>query len=134
MNESKGLVAGYPQSMLDILGTCNIAAVHGPSHRLMRGSLLSLISPTMMKDHLLPKIDDFMRNYLCGWDDLETVDIQEKTKHVRFLSFSLSFSLCFLDIESESRVYILYWGCNVFNMSEQFIVFVKKKINYYHSF
>jgi len=86
MNESKGLVAGYPQSMLDILGTCNIAAVHGPSHRLMRGSLLSLISPTMMKDHLLPKIDDFMRNYLCGWDDLETVDIQEKTKHMAFLS------------------------------------------------
>lgn len=123
MNESKGLVAGYPQSMLDILGTCNIAAVHGPSHRLMRGSLLSLISPAMMKDHLLPKIDDFMRNYLCGWDDLETVDIQEKTKHVRFLSFSLSFFLCFLDIESESRVYILYWGFNVFNMSEQFIIF-----------
>ena len=83
MNESKGLVAGYPQSMIDILGTCNIAAVHGPNHRLMRGSLLSLISPAMMNDHLLPKIDDFMRSYLCGWDELETVDIQEKTKHVR---------------------------------------------------
>ncbi|KAG2316398.1 hypothetical protein Bca52824_019520 [Brassica carinata] len=86
MSESKGLVAGYPQSMLDILGTCNIAAVHGPSHKLMRGSLLSLISPAMMKDHLLPKIDEFMRSYLCGWDELETVDIQEKTKHMAFLS------------------------------------------------
>ncbi|CAH8384999.1 unnamed protein product [Eruca vesicaria subsp. sativa] len=86
MSESKGLVAGYPQSMLDILGTCNIAAVHGPSHKLMRGSLLSLISPAMMKDHLLPKVDEFMRSYLCGWDEVETVDIQEKTKHMAFLS------------------------------------------------
>ncbi|KAF8107301.1 hypothetical protein N665_0124s0092 [Sinapis alba] len=86
MSESRGLVAGYPQSMLDILGTCNIAAVHGPSHKLMRGSLLYLISPAMMKDHLLPKIDEFMRSYLCGWDELETVDIQQKTKHMAFLS------------------------------------------------
>lgn len=29
MNEAKGLVPGYPQSMLDILGKCNIATVHG---------------------------------------------------------------------------------------------------------
>ena len=95
MNESKGLVSGYPQSMLDILGTSNIAAVHGPSHRLMRGSLISLTSPAMMKEHLLPKIDAFMRSYLSGWDEFETVDIQEKTKHVRScLSFSFFF-LCF---------------------------------------
>ncbi|KAG2264101.1 hypothetical protein Bca52824_071180 [Brassica carinata] len=86
MNESKGLVSGYPQSMLDILGTSNIAAVHGPSHRLMRGSLISLTSPAMMKEHLLPKIDAFMRSYLSGWDEFETVDIQEKTKHMTFLS------------------------------------------------
>ncbi|KAF8105715.1 hypothetical protein N665_0157s0278 [Sinapis alba] len=86
MNESKGLVAGYPQSMLDILGTSNIAAVHGPSHRLMRGSLLSLVNPAMIQEHLLPKIDAFMRSYLSGWDEFETVDIQEKTKHMTFLS------------------------------------------------
>lgn len=95
MNESKGLVAGYPQSMLDILGTSNIAAVHGPNHRLMRGSLLSLTNPAMMKEHLLPKIDAFMRSYLSGWDEFETVDIQEKTKHVRSC---LSFSFFVLDM------------------------------------
>ncbi|KAE8654690.1 hypothetical protein F3Y22_tig00117047pilonHSYRG00025 [Hibiscus syriacus] len=33
MNEGKGLVPGYPQSMLDILGKCNIAAVHGAAHK-----------------------------------------------------------------------------------------------------
>ncbi|KAF8048683.1 hypothetical protein N665_2436s0001 [Sinapis alba] len=85
-NESKGLVPGYPQSMLDILGTCNMAAVHGSSHRLMRGSLLSLISSTMMRDHILPKVDDFMRSYLGQWSELENVDIQDKTKHMAFLS------------------------------------------------
>lgn len=81
-NESKGLVPGYPQSMLDILGTCNMAAVHGSSHRLMRGSLLSLISSAMMRDHILPKVDYFMRSYLGQWSELENVDIQDKTKHV----------------------------------------------------
>ncbi|XP_010553960.1 PREDICTED: cytochrome P450 85A1-like [Tarenaya hassleriana] len=86
MNESKGLVAGYPKSMLDILGPCNIAAVHGSSHRLMRGSLLALISSTMIRDHLLPKIDSFMRRYLSRWDEFEVVDIQDRTKHMAFLS------------------------------------------------
>lgn len=81
-NESKGLVPGYPQSMLDILGTCNMAAVHGSSHRLMRGSLLSLISSTMMRDQILPKVDYFMRSYLGQWSELGNVDIQDKTKHV----------------------------------------------------
>ncbi|CAD5333435.1 unnamed protein product [Arabidopsis thaliana] len=85
-NESKGLVPGYPQSMLDILGTCNMAAVHGSSHRLMRGSLLSLISSTMMRDHILPKVDHFMRSYLDQWNELEVIDIQDKTKHMAFLS------------------------------------------------
>ncbi|KAH0851800.1 hypothetical protein HID58_015243 [Brassica napus] len=85
-NESKGLVPGYPQSMLDILGTCNMAAVHGSSHRLMRGSLLSLISSAMMRDHILPKVDYFMRSYLGQWSELENVDIQDKTKHMAFLS------------------------------------------------
>lgn len=81
VNEAKGLVPGYPQSMLDILGKCNIAAVHGSAHKYMRGALLALISPTMIKDQLLPKIDDFMRSHLSDWDN-KIVDIQEKTKEV----------------------------------------------------
>ncbi|XP_010552428.1 PREDICTED: cytochrome P450 85A2-like [Tarenaya hassleriana] len=84
MNESKGLVAGYPQSMLDILGKGNIAAVHGS--RPIRRSLLALISPTMIRDHLLPKTDCFMRSYLSHWDESKVVDIQDKTKHMAFLS------------------------------------------------
>lgn len=81
MNESKGLVPGYPQSMLDILGKCNIAAVHGSTHKYMRGALLSLISPTMIRDHILPKIDEFMRSHLSNWQNL-VIDIQDKTKEV----------------------------------------------------
>ncbi|CAK9160541.1 unnamed protein product [Ilex paraguariensis] len=81
MNEAKGLVPGYPQSMLDILGECNIAAVHGSTHKTMRGSLLALVSPTMIRDQLLPKIDEFMRSHLCNWDN-KVIDIQEKTKEV----------------------------------------------------
>ncbi|KAB2073524.1 hypothetical protein ES319_A07G088500v1 [Gossypium barbadense] len=85
MNESKGLVPGYPQSMLDILGKCNIAAVHGSTHKQMRGALLALISPTMIKQQLLPKIDEFMRNFVSDWDN-KIIDIQEKTKQMAFLS------------------------------------------------
>lgn len=81
MNEAKGLVPGYPQSMLDILGKCNIAAVHGSTHKYMRGALLALISPTMIREQLLPKIDEFMRSHLNNWDT-KIINIQEKTKEV----------------------------------------------------
>ncbi|KAL2586083.1 hypothetical protein AAZV13_13G032500 [Glycine max] len=85
MNEAKGLVPGYPQSMLDILGKCNIAAVHGSTHKYMRGALLSIISPTLIRDQLLQKIDQFMRAHLSNWDD-KVINIQEKTKEMAFLS------------------------------------------------
>ncbi|KAL6324658.1 hypothetical protein AAG906_013471 [Vitis piasezkii] len=85
MNEAKGLVPGYPQSMLDILGKCNIAAVHGSTHKYMRGALLALISPTMLRDQLLPKIDEFMRSHLNKWDT-KIINIQEKTKEMALLS------------------------------------------------
>ncbi|KAL3346641.1 hypothetical protein AABB24_025202 [Solanum stoloniferum] len=85
VNEAKGLVPGYPQSMLDILGKCNIAAVNGSAHKYMRGALLSLISPTMIRDQLLPKIDEFMRSHLNNWDN-KVIDIQEKTNKMAFLS------------------------------------------------
>ncbi|KAL9272277.1 Cytochrome P450 85A1-like protein [Drosera capensis] len=85
MSEAKGLVPGYPQSMLDILGKCNIAAVHGSTHKYMRSALLSLICPTMIRHQILPKIDEFMRFHLSDWDD-QVIDIQEKTKEMAFLS------------------------------------------------
>ncbi|CAK9145162.1 unnamed protein product [Ilex paraguariensis] len=83
MNEAKGLVSGYPQSMLDMLGECNIAAIHGSTHKNMRGSLLALVSPTMIIDQLLPKIDEFMRSHQSNWDN-KVIDIQEKTKKIAF--------------------------------------------------
>ncbi|GKU97413.1 hypothetical protein SLEP1_g10562 [Rubroshorea leprosula] len=85
MNEAKGLVPGYPQSMLDILGKCNIAAVHGSTHKHMRAALLALVCPTMIKDRLLPKIDDFMRTHLSSWDN-KVIDIHQKTKEMALLS------------------------------------------------
>ncbi|GMH30621.1 hypothetical protein Nepgr_032464 [Nepenthes gracilis] len=85
MNEAKGFVPGYPQSMLDILGKCNISAVHGATHKYMRGALLSLISPAMIRDQILPKIDEFMRSHLSNWDD-QVINIQQKTKEMAFLS------------------------------------------------
>lgn len=88
MNEAKGLIPGYPQSMLDILGKCNIAAVHGSTHKYMRGALLSLISPTMIRDQLLPKIDEFMRAHLSNWNN-KVINIQAKTKEV-FVLFLFS--------------------------------------------
>lgn len=81
VNEGKGLVPGYPQSMLDILGKCNIAAVHGAAHKHMRGALLSLISPSMIRYQLLPKIDEFMRSHVSTWDR-KVIDIQDKTNKV----------------------------------------------------
>ncbi|KAK2986293.1 hypothetical protein RJ640_021862 [Escallonia rubra] len=85
MNESKGFVPGYPQSMLDILGRCNIAAVHGSTHRHMRGALLALVSPSMIREQLLPKIDEFMRSHLSKWNE-KVIDIQEKTNEMALLS------------------------------------------------
>ncbi|KAJ4961273.1 hypothetical protein NE237_021183 [Protea cynaroides] len=85
LNEGKGLVPGYPQSMLDILGKCNIAAVHGSAHKKIRGALLNIISPTMIRDHLLLTIDGFMSSHISNWAG-KIVDIQEKTKEMALLS------------------------------------------------
>uniref|UniRef100_A0A7N0UGS3 Cytochrome P450 85A n=1 Tax=Kalanchoe fedtschenkoi TaxID=63787 RepID=A0A7N0UGS3_KALFE len=85
MNEAKGLVPGYPQSMLDILGKCNIAAVHGSTHKYMRGALLSLITPAKLRHQVLPKIDQFMRSHLSDWNQ-KIINIQDKTKEMALMS------------------------------------------------
>ena len=80
LNEAKGLIPGYPVSMRNILGDTNIAAVHGTTHKRIRGSLLSLVGPSAVRD-LVPKTDKFMRSFLDGWAG-KIIDIQEKTKQV----------------------------------------------------
>ncbi|KAG1347756.1 cytochrome P450 85A1 [Cocos nucifera] len=85
MNDGKGFIPGYPKSMLDILGKCNIAAIHGSLHKAMRSVMLGLINPPVIRDQLLPKIDDFMRSHLSGWNG-RIIDIQEKTKEMALLS------------------------------------------------
>nr|QCV56816.1 CYP85A [Withania somnifera] len=84
-NEAKGLVPGYPQRLLDIQGKCNIAAVNGSAHKYRRGALLSHISPTRLRDQLLPKIRMFTRSHLSNWER-KVMHIQEKTKEMAFLS------------------------------------------------
>lgn len=81
LNEAKGLVPGYPQSMLDILGKCNIAAVYGSSHKHLRSNMLSLVGTPLIKDRLLPRINRYVKLHLRNWDG-STVDIQEKTMNV----------------------------------------------------
>lgn len=83
LNESKGLTAGYPVSMRTILGDTNIAAVHGAVHKRIRGSLLTLVGPAAVKDHLFSKTDMFMKSFLQNWAG-QTIDIQEKTKAVMY--------------------------------------------------
>jgi brassinosteroid-6-oxidase 1 len=81
MNEGKGLVPGYPKSMIDLVGKTNVAAVHGADHKLIRGSIISLIGHAAIKDQLFPYIDKFMRRFIDNWDG-KTLDIQEKTIEV----------------------------------------------------
>ncbi|OWM64504.1 hypothetical protein CDL15_Pgr020471 [Punica granatum] len=84
MKESKGLIPGYPQSMLDILGRSNIGAVHGSTHKYLRAALVSLMSPPMIRDQVLPKIDQVLRSHVSNWAN-SVIDIQEKTKEMAFL-------------------------------------------------
>ncbi|XP_010939208.1 cytochrome P450 85A1-like [Elaeis guineensis] len=85
MNEGKGLVPGYPQSMQDLMGKWNISAVHGSLHKSMRRAMLRLIGPNMIKDQLISEIDEFLRSYLSNWSG-KVIDIQEKTKELWCLS------------------------------------------------
>ncbi|GLJ44251.1 hypothetical protein SUGI_0924740 [Cryptomeria japonica] len=84
LNEGRGLVPGYPQSMLDILGKWNIAAVHDHLHKTMRGAMLTLINPSIIRDHLLPHVDQFMANYVRHWD-ARVINLQDKTKEMALL-------------------------------------------------
>lgn len=86
MNETQGLVPGYPESMRNILGNTNIASVHGAFHKRIRGSLLSLVSPHAIKDHLLIRTDQFMRSFIHNWAG-QTIDIQDKAKQVYSFMF-----------------------------------------------
>ncbi|XP_031108697.1 cytochrome P450 85A1-like [Ipomoea triloba] len=79
MNEAKGLVPGYPKSNRDVMGKYNIAMMHGPNHKLFRGSLLSLVGTPMIRHHLLPKIDKYMKLYLQDFHGRTTIDIQQET-------------------------------------------------------
>lgn len=88
LNESKGLVPGYPQSMVDILGARNIAAVFGSTHRYLRNNLLSLVGTPLLKDRLFPKLHKYMSLHLSNWDG-KIVDIQEKTMNVSMNSYSM---------------------------------------------
>ncbi|XP_078439621.1 cytochrome P450 85A-like isoform X2 [Wolffia australiana] len=83
MNERKGLVPGYPQSMLDFAGTGALPAMHGDLHKFMRGILLSLFGPSAIREQLLPKVDSFMQSYLDGLSG-HIVDIQEKAGEMTF--------------------------------------------------
>ena len=65
----------------NIIGNKNIAAVHGATHKYIRGSLLSLIGPPVIKDHLLQQVDGLTRSFLHNWDG-KTIDIQDKTNEV----------------------------------------------------
>ncbi|VFQ91991.1 unnamed protein product [Cuscuta campestris] len=85
-SEGRGVVPGYPKSMVDILGRHNIAALHGPAHKRMRGAFLSLVSPPMIRSSLLPKIDQFMRCHVSSWDSHVSIDIQEMTNKMAFHS------------------------------------------------
>ncbi|KAK7274993.1 hypothetical protein RIF29_16099 [Crotalaria pallida] len=82
MNEAKGLVPGYPESMKTILGN-NVAEVHGAMHKRIRGSLLSLIGPAALKEYIFPKMDKFMRSFLHNWNG-KTIDIQQKATQMAF--------------------------------------------------
>ncbi|OIW02193.1 hypothetical protein TanjilG_02417 [Lupinus angustifolius] len=82
MNEAKGLVPGYPESMKNILGI-NVAEVHGAVHKRIRGSLLSLVGPVALRDQVLPKMDKFMRSFLHNWDG-KTIDMQQKSMEMAF--------------------------------------------------
>ncbi|XP_065879653.1 cytochrome P450 85A-like [Euphorbia lathyris] len=92
MNEGKGLIPGYPKSAVDILGKKNISSVHGSIHKYIRGSFLSLVAPSAIKEHLLPKIDRSLRSFLANWDHFKTLDIQDKTLEMFFfVAFNLVF-------------------------------------------
>lgn len=81
LNEAKGIVPGYPKSMLDILGTRNIAAVHGSQHKFLRKNLMSLVGPPSIKDRLLPRFDKYIRLHVSTWDGM-VIDVQEKSTDV----------------------------------------------------
>ncbi|CAI9108998.1 OLC1v1008721C1 [Oldenlandia corymbosa var. corymbosa] len=100
LNESKGLVPGYPQSIVDILGRHNIGAVAGGKHKQIRGATMFLIGPSAVKEQLLPKINKYIRLFLQDWEG-KTIDIQAKTQE---MAFFLAFKQILEDDES-SLVY-----------------------------
>lgn len=81
MNEAKGLIPSYPDSMINTLGKHNIGAISGPIHKHIRGSFLSLVSPPVIRSSLFPTIDKSVRVMINKWAD-RTIDIQKEANDV----------------------------------------------------
>ncbi|KAJ3709027.1 hypothetical protein LUZ61_012732 [Rhynchospora tenuis] len=83
-SESKGILLGYPGTFSEMLGKWSTFSLYGSEHKAMRGALISLISASVLKEQLLPKIDEFMKSYLSNWSD-KTLDFQKKSNEVVML-------------------------------------------------
>lgn len=82
LNEDKGIVPGYPKANADILGPYNIAYVDGSLHKHIRGSLMSVIGPNMIRYNLMHKLDRSVHSFLSHWEAGSVVELQDKTKEV----------------------------------------------------
>ncbi|KAJ4748919.1 Cytochrome P450 family protein [Rhynchospora pubera] len=83
-SESKGILPGYPRTFSEMTGKWNTFSLYGSEHKAMRGALISLMSASVLKERLLPKIDEFMQSYLSNWSD-KILDFQKKSNEVVML-------------------------------------------------
>ncbi|XP_051149270.1 cytochrome P450 85A1-like [Andrographis paniculata] len=82
-NESKGIVPGYPKSMVDILGQ-NISTVSGDAHRIISKNLLSLVGAPAIKDNIFHNVVAHTFDFISSWDGI-TLDFQEKALEFAFM-------------------------------------------------
>lgn len=129
LNEGKGLVPGYPKSMVDLIGKTNMAAVHGSDHKLVRGSLISLVGPAAIKDQLFPYIDKFISCFIDNWDG-KTLDIQQKTMEVYLIiivGYNINKLTIFTSGENNHHTNLNLERKEYHNTNIYFLLFIKQK-------
>ncbi|KAK1306028.1 Cytochrome P450 90A1 [Acorus calamus] len=88
-NEGRLFESSYPTSISNLLGSHSLLLMKGPLHKHFHSLTVSFVSPSVIRDSLLPDIDRLVRHNLDSWAG-RTVLLLSETKKVSEITFELT--------------------------------------------
>lgn len=81
-NEGRFFEASYPESVVRIMGEWSMLALTGEGHKEMRSIALNFLSSNILRNRLLPDIEQHALLVIITWKDGLYLSATEETKKV----------------------------------------------------